>query len=88
VNEHELNNFRDFVNRNPDVQRLVSAVNSPEQIVELATSRGFALSTTDLLIGAREWNESHWVWAGQPKQFFRFFFHEGRLPGPSELNAG
>lgn len=87
MNEEELQRFRDFVNATTELQPLVSQVSSPGELVELARSHGFELTVNDLLIGARDWHDPHWVWAGKSKQFFRFFFHEGRLPGPADLNA-
>ena len=87
MNEEELQRFRDFANATPEFQAQLSQVCTPSELVNLAHSRGFELTVNDLLIGARDWNDSHWVWAGKSKQFFRFFFHEGRLPGPGEFNG-
>ena len=87
MNEQELERFRLFACQTPALQDQLSQVQTPSDLVALAHARGFELTTTDLLIGARDWQEDFWVWAGKPKQFFRFFFHEGRLPGPTELSA-
>jgi hypothetical protein len=87
MNEAELQRFRAFANATPEFQTELSRVLTPSELVNLAHARGFELTVNDLLIGARDWNDSHWLWAGKGKQFFRFFFHEGRLPGPGELSG-
>lgn len=87
MNEEELLRFRRFANANPDFQAQLRQVKTPTELVSLAHARGFELNLNDLLIGARDWNDPHWVWAGKSKQFFRFFFHEGRLPSPEEVSG-
>ena len=87
MNEEELQRFRAFANANPDLQSQLNQATSPTELVSLAHARGFELSFNDLLIGARDWQDPYWPWAGKSKQFFRFFFHEGRLPGPDDVNA-
>lgn len=86
MNEEELRRFREFANGSPTFQERASQVVTPSQLLTLAHAHGFELTINDLLIGARDWHDPHWVWAGKSKQFFRFFFHEGRLPSPEELS--
>lgn len=87
MNEAELQRFRSFAQANADFQDKLKQVTTPAELLALAHARGFELSETDLLIGARDWDEEHWVWSGKSKQFFRFFFHERRLPRPDELSG-
>ncbi len=87
MNEEELRRFRDFANGSPTFQAKAGQVTTPSQLLSLAHAHGFELTLNDLLIGARDWQDTHWVWAGKSKQFFRFFFHEGRLPNPEELSG-
>ena len=87
MNEEELRRFREFANGSPTFQAEAREVSTPSQLLTLAHGCGFELTMTDLLIGTRDWDDPHWPWAGQSKQFFRFFFHEGRLPSPEELNG-
>lgn len=87
MNDAELDRFRAFAQSSPEFQQQLRQVQSPAELIQLAHARGFELSDTDLLIGARDWQEEHWVWSGKSKQFFRFFFHERRLPRPDELSA-
>lgn len=57
-----------------EAQKLLQAVQSPQEIVDLAAERGYEINVDQLRVFARRLQEPHWVWNQHDEQWVRAFF--------------
>ncbi|MFN7677909.1 MAG: Nif11-like leader peptide family natural product precursor [Cyanobacteriota bacterium] len=65
-----------------EAQKLLQAVRSPQDIVDLAAEKGYQISVEQLRLFARHLQEPHWVWNQHDEQWGQDFF-SGHSPGPA-----
>lgn len=66
--------FTAWASFSAEAQKLLQAVQSPQEIVDLAAERGYAISVEQLRVFARRLQEPHWVWNQHDEQWGRDFF--------------
>ena len=65
-----------------EAQKLLQSVQSPQEIVDLAAQRGYAISVEQLRLFARRLQEPHWVWNQHDEAWGRDFFAGESLGQP------
>ena len=75
----QLLGFVRELDRNIALAGQVKNCSTPEQIIEIATSVGFALDKTELRIWSRELSAPNFPWAGKGNKWRRNFFIESSI---------
>ena len=71
--------FTAWASFSAEAQKLLQAVQSPQEIVDLAAERGYAISVEQLRVFARRLQEPHWVWNQHDEEWGRDFFADPNL---------
>jgi hypothetical protein len=66
--------FTAWASFSKEAQNLLQSVRSPQEIVELAAQKGYAISVEQLRLFARRLQEPHWVWNQHDDQWAEDFF--------------
>ena len=67
-----------------EAQNVLQTVQSPQEIVDLAASKGYEISVEQLRRFARRLQEPHWVWNQHDEQWAQEFFLGQSLGQPLE----
>ena len=62
----------------PDLQEKISRCQTPEEIIEIAKSKGFNISFKELRDAAPDLSASYWVWSEKGMRFRAKFFSRKR----------
>ena len=66
--------FTAWASFSAEAQKLLEAVQTPQEIVDLAAERGYEISIEQLRAFARRLQEPHWVWNRHDEQWSQVFF--------------
>ena len=66
--------FTKFLEKDEDLQSKIKAAENPQQIIEIAESRGFAISHLELRTWSKELTANYFPWASNGNEFRRNFF--------------
>jgi hypothetical protein len=66
--------FTAWASFSAEAQKLLQAVQSQQEIVELAAERGYEINVDQLRLFARRLQEPHWVWNQHDDQWLHDFF--------------
>lgn len=72
--------FTAWASFSTEAQKRLQAVQTPQEIVDLAAQRGYEISVEQLRLFARRLQEPHWVWNQHDEQWNQDFF-SGRILG-------
>ena len=60
--------------QNSELQALLASAASPQEILDLAASRGFAVESDALRQASRDLSAPYWPWAAEGTRWRRLFF--------------
>ena len=66
--------FTKFLEKDEDLQSKIKAAENPQQIIDIAESRGFAISSLELRTWSKELTANSFPWATKGNDFRRNFF--------------
>ena len=66
--------FVKVLEQDRDLQSKIKAAKYPQQIIEIAESRGFAISHLELRTWSKELTANYFPWASKGNEFRRNFF--------------
>lgn len=66
--------FTAWASFSKEAQNLLQAVQSPQEIVELAAQQGYRINVEQLRLFARRLQEPHWVWNQHDESWVKDFF--------------
>ena len=66
--------FTKFLEKDEDLQSKIKAAENPQQIIDIAESRGFAISPLELRTWSKELTTDYFPWASKGNEFRRNFF--------------
>ena len=66
--------FTKFLEKDEDLQSKIKAAENPQQIIDIAESRGFAISPLELRTWSKELTANYFPWASKGNEFRRNFF--------------
>lgn len=66
--------FVKFLEKNKELQSKIKNADSPQQIIDIAESEGFTISSLELRTWSKELTADYFPWATQGNEFRRNFF--------------
>ena len=66
--------FTRLCDQNPSLQASLSEANSPQAIVDIASSAGFSIGHSQLKQAASDLSASYWPWSGKGFRYRAQFF--------------
>ena len=66
--------FVKVLEQDRDLQSKIKAAENPQQIIDIAESRGFAISPLELRTWSKELTANYFPWASKGNEFRRNFF--------------